>query len=164
MIKLKSGAKNLEQSKSMMARFTVSVTCAFLSACAPDAARNIPTSVIGPNVSVVNDLMTAFNNHDASAMRELWTDDVVWLEVSANEITIVTSSAEQLYSETVNYFKTYPSVRSSLENIAVNGNYVSAIERPVWEQDGERKSQASVVVYEVNDGKVRRFWYYPPQK
>ena len=47
--------------------------------------------------------------------------------------------------------------------LAVNGAFVTAVERPVWEEAGERKSQASVVVYEIIDGKVKRFWYYPPQ-
>jgi len=34
-----------------------------------------------------------------------------------------------------------------------------------YEQDhkGVEQSQASIVVYEVIDGKVKRFWYYPPQ-
>ena len=52
---------------------------------------------------------------------------------------------------------------SSLENITVNGNYVTAVERPVWQEAGERMSQSSIVVYEIIDGKVKRFWYYPPQ-
>ncbi len=69
----------------------------------------------------------------------------------------------QLHSELVAYFESYPTVSASLESISVNGNYVSAIERPVWEEAGERKSQASVVVYEITDGKVKRFWYFPPQ-
>lgn len=134
-----------------------------VAACSPDAERAQKQEPTGEAVKVVNDLMTAFNEHDAAKMREYWAADVTWFEVSGDQASIVTSSALQLYNELVVYFEAYPSVHSSLENITVNGNYVTAIERPVWEEDGERKTQASVVVYEIVGGKVKRFWYYPPQ-
>lgn len=113
--------------------------------------------------AAVSALMTAFNAHDPDEMRAHWTNDVTWYEVSGDQMSIVTSSAEQLHGELVAYFEAYPDVSSRLESVAVNGNYVTAIERPQWKQEGVYKSQASVVVYEVIDGKVKRFWYYPPQ-
>lgn len=140
--------------------FAVLLLCA---ACAPDAERNAPERPAGEAVETVMGLMAAFNDHDPDKMREYWRPDVTWIEISGNQSSVVTSSADQLHKELVAYFEAYPSVSSSLENVSVNGNYVTAIERPVWEEGGERKSQASVVVYEVLDGKVRRFWYFPPQ-
>ena len=135
----------------------------FMAACAPDAERAAPAPIVGPNVELVNGLMAAFNDHDAEAMRAFWSPDVTWVEISGDQSSIVTSTAQILYEETKAYFEAFPSVQSSLESIAVNGNYVTAVERPVWEENGERKSQASVVVYEIDNGKVVRFWYYPPQ-
>ena len=111
----------------------------------------------------MNGLMAAFNAHDADKMREYWAPDVTWIELAGEQASPVTTSAQQLHDELVAYFEAYPTVSSSLENITVNGNFVTAVERPVWEEAGERKSQASVVVYEIIDGKVKRFWYYPPQ-
>jgi hypothetical protein len=146
----------------MMRAFILSMIF-FVAACSPDAERAQQPEPSGEAVKVVNGLMEAFNEHDAAKMREYWSSDVTWFEVSGDQASIVTSSALQLYNELVVYFEAYPSVRSSLENITVNGNYVTAIERPVWEEDGERKTQASVVVYEIVNGKVKRFWYYPPQ-
>ncbi len=139
------------------------VAAFFLVACSPDAERTVPPPAAGDNVEVVNGLMAAFNDHDADRMREFWHPDVVWIELAGAQASAVTTSAQQLYEELVAYFEAYPSVSSSLENVSVNGNFVTAIERPVWEEGGERKSQASVVVYEIIDGKVKRFWYYPPQ-
>jgi len=141
------------------------VLCVFWlgAGCAPDAERAEQPAASGEAVDAVDGLMAAFNAHDPDKMREFWREDVTWIEVTGNQSSVVTSSADQLYGELVAYFEAYPSVSSSLENISVNGNYVMAIERPVWEEDGERKSQASVVVYEVIDGQVRRFWYFPPQ-
>jgi hypothetical protein len=134
-----------------------------LAACAPDAERAGAPAAVGEAVEIVNGLMTAFNAHDPDKMREYWHSDVTWIEISGDRSSVVTTSAAQLYSELVAYFESFPSVSASLENVSVNGNYVTAIERPVWEEAGERKSQASIVVYEIIDGKVKRFWYFPPQ-
>lgn len=139
------------------------VTLFFAVACAPDAERAAEPEASGEAVGVVAGLMEAFNAHDPDRMRAFWRDDVTWIEITGNQSSVVTSSADQLYKELVAYFEAYPTVSSSLENISVNGNYVTATERPVWEEDGERRSQTSIVVYEVIDGKVKRFWYFPPQ-
>lgn len=146
-----------------MLRILAFVAIILVAACAPDAERNAPKPPVGDKVEVVTGLMAAFNDHDAKKMRDYWHSDVTWIEVSGQQTSVVTSSAAQLYSELVTYFDAYPTVSSSLENIAVNGNFVTAVERPVWEEGGERQSQASIVVYEIVDGKVKRFWYFPPQ-
>lgn len=135
----------------------------FVAACAPDAERAERIEPSGPNVVAVKALMAAFNKQDAAKMRTYWHDDVTWIEINGTASSVVTESAEQLYSELVVYFENFPEVSSSLESISVNGDYLTAIERPVWVEDGETKSQASIVVYEFDDGKVKRFWYYPPQ-
>ncbi len=133
------------------------------AACAPDAERAEPAAAVGEQVEIINGLMAAFNDHDAAAMREYWHDDVAWIEITGDHSSVITSSANQLYNELISYFEAFPTVSSSLAKVSVNGNYVSAIETPVWEQDGERKSQSSIVVYEIIDGRVKRFWYFPPQ-
>ncbi|GJL95466.1 MAG: hypothetical protein DHS20C05_18710 [Hyphococcus sp.] len=147
----------------MMKRYFVSVLFLLIVACAPDAERSAAPVAAGEEVEVVAGLMKAFNDHDPDKMREYWHEDVTWIEITGNQSSVVTSSAEQLYTELVAYFEAYPTVSSGLENISTNGNYVTAIERPVWEEDGERKSQASIVVYEITDSKVKKFWYFPPQ-
>ena len=147
----------------MMRLFALIVAALFLAACSPDAERTAPPPPSGDNVAVVNGLMAAFNAHDPERMREYWHPDVTWIELSGEQSRKVTTSAQQLHDELVAYFEAYPSVSSSLESISVNGNFVTAVERPVWEEAGERKSQSSVVVYEIVDGKVKPCWYYPPQ-
>ncbi len=148
-----------------MRSFIASILLSAISlfACAPDAERTTQPVAAGDAVGVVTNLMSAFNDHDPDLMREYWHSDVTWIEVAGDNVSTVTTSAAQLHTELIAYFESFPSVSSSLESIAVNGNYVSAVERPVWEEGGERKSQASIVVYEIIDNKVKRFWYYPPQ-
>ena len=134
-----------------------------LWACAPDAERIRPTQAAGPHIDAVTGLMAAFNDHDADKMREYWHDDVTWIEVTGNGVSVVTESAEQLHNELLVYFESYPEVSASLESISVNGDYLTAIERPEWQEGGVKKTQASIVIYEFDAGKVKRFWYYPPQ-
>ena len=146
-------------------RFFVSVIISIiLAGCAPDAERAQADRAVGEEVEAINGLMAAFNAHDADKMRDYWHNDVTWVEVTGNQTSVVTSSADQLHQELVVYFEQFPTAQSSLENIATNGKYVMAVERPVWQEAGERKSQSSNVVYEVVDGKVKRFWYFPPQQ
>lgn len=147
----------------MVRAFVFLVMALTALACAPDAERNAAPPPVGEGVDIVQGLMAAFNDHDADRMRAYWHSDVTWIEIAGDQSSVVTRSAAQLHSELIAYFEAFPSVSSSLENITVNGNYVSAVERPVWEEGGERKTQASVVVYEITDGKVKRFWYFPPQ-
>lgn len=147
----------------MVIRVVIAAVLMLAGACAPDAERAAPPAATSDAERVVTDLMAAFNAHDPDKMREYWHGDVAWFEISGDQSSAVTTSASQLHTELVAYFEAYPTVSSSLDQISVNGNYLTAIERPVWEQDGERKSQASVVVYEIIDGKVKRFWYFPAQ-
>lgn len=147
----------------MLVRLGIAVLLMLAAACSPDAERAAPPAATSDAERVVTSLMAAFNAHDPDKMREYWHGDVTWFEISGDQSSAVTTSASQLHTELLAYFDAFPTVSSSLENISVNGNYLTAIERPVWEQDGERKSQASVVIYEIIDGKVKRFWYYPPQ-
>ena len=147
----------------MLVRVWIAAVLLAAAACSPDAERAAPPAATSDAERVVTELMAAFNAHDPDRMREYWHGDVAWFEISGDQSSAVTTSASQLHTELVAYFDAYPTVSSSLENISVNGNYLTAIERPVWEQDGERKSQASIVIYEIIDGKVKRFWYFPPQ-
>lgn len=134
-----------------------------LTACAPDAERTREARPAGQNVQIVSGLMDAFNDHDPDKMREYWHPDIQWVEIVGEQATVITSDAETLHRELVAYFESYPSVKSSLSAIAQNGAFVSAIETPVWSEGGERKSQSSLVVYEIAGGAVRRFWYFPTQ-
>lgn len=138
------------------------ISC-FILIAACNVGENAPALKAGPEVDVVKALTAAFNAHDPDKMRSYWSDDVTWFDLAGDEMWVITTNADELYQELVSYFEVYPDVSSTLESIAINGNYVTAIERPVWKSKGVEQSQASIVVYEVIDGKVKRFWYYPPQ-
>ena len=57
-----------------------------------------------------------------------------------------------------------PTCRSTVEVYQEVGPYVSVLERAEWQSDGKTKRQSSLCVYELQDGLVRRVWYYPAAK
>lgn len=99
--------------------------------------------------------MEAFNAHDAEAMGAFVTDDVeIFYVDDAGVPEIGTRGRSQLATQMTAYFEALPEVASSIESILPGPVYVSVRERIV---DGA----ASLAVYEVRDGLIRRVWYYP---
>ena len=94
-------------------------------------------------------------------MMALADDAIVWLAVEGDSTTVMTNGTEALREEMKGYFGPNASPKSAVEILKSHGNFVTALERAYWMQDGEEKSQASFAVYEVTEGKVRRVWYYP---
>jgi len=48
-----------------------------------------------------------------------------------------------------------------METASVLGPWVSVRERARWSTSTGMRSQASMSVYEVREGVLRRVWYYP---
>ena len=140
----------------------ICITCLALAgavSCAPQAPGPAPET--GP-VAVIEALTEAFNAHDPAAMRQFWHEDVQWLDPVGTDMPVLYTSAEALQTDMGRYFESLPDVSVELESISTTGNWVTAIERPSWtDGEGNRKSQAAIAVYEVIDGKVKRFWYFP---
>ena len=134
------------------------VMCLFLAACSPDAERAKAPVAAGDEVQVVNGLMAAFNDHDADKMRSYWHDDVTWVEITGNQSSVVTASAEQLYNELIAY---NPSVSSSLESITVNGKYVSAVEARTGPNG---KAKLPMLCMKSLTARSKGFWYFPPSR
>jgi hypothetical protein len=55
-------------------------------------------------------------------------------------------------------------MRKTIEQSIVQAPFVSAWERDRWKgKNGVERSQAQLVVYQVEDGKIQRVWRYPSQ-
>lgn len=59
------------------------------------------------------------------------------------------------------YFRSLPDVRSTIEASFENGPWVTVRERVHWTGASGPRTQASIAVYEIRDGRVRRVWYFP---
>ncbi len=103
----------------------------------------------------------AFNRHDVAAMIAQAAPDVRWHSLAGDSLVTETVGRAALERELTSCFRSYPTVRSTRSVVSSNGPYVAGRELVQWEQNGVRKSQASLRVYEIRDSRVRRVWYYP---
>lgn len=122
------------------------------------------TSAHEPPTRIVEQFIAAYNAHDVEAMLALVHPTVQWLSVDGAAVAVEADGAETLGEAMSGYFAALPSSRSTAEAIMEAGHFVSVWERAQWESNGETRTQRSLAVYEVEEGKIRRVWYYPAQR
>ena len=124
----------------------------------------VQPAAAGDAADVVRALTDAFNRKDVSAMRALWADDIVWLDVDGETVSVAVRGASAFETAMTAYFKSYPDVRSTLAGEMESGVFLSGVETVSWTSNAVDRSQSGPVVYEVREGKVLRVWYYPATK
>ena len=123
-------------------------------------ARPVEVPVAGPE-GVVRALLQAFNDHDVPGMGALVTDSVTWYGVSRGSLSVEARGRDALLAGMGEYFRALPSARSELLGIEALGPWVTTREMARWTAASESRAQASVAVYEVQDGRVATVWYFP---
>ncbi len=116
------------------------------------------------NEQRVRDYVSAFNKHDIDTMLGMVSDDIQWLSVAGDKITVETQGKAKLRESLAAYFKSTPSVKSELEWARVTASRVAALERAAWQGKSGPKSQASLSVYEFSGSLISRVYYYPAEK
>ena len=129
------------------------ITSLWLTAC------NFSNTTEHPIISAYSE---AWNNKDLEGMSSLMHPDIEWLSVTGNDISIEVSGKDALSQGIQGYFESPDLPTSSLRGWSVNGDYISVTETAHWtNKAGEPQSQSSLTVYELNDGLIRRVYYYP---
>jgi hypothetical protein len=141
----------------LMFAFGISLTV-FASSLQP-----APAAPGGGAREVVERFLEAFNRHDVEAMLALAHPEIQWLSVEGEKISVETAGAAALGESMRKYFRSLPSSRSSIEGAVEAGRFVSVRERARWEGKSGERTQSALAVYEVDEGRVRRVWYYPAQ-
>jgi hypothetical protein len=60
------------------------------------------------------------------------------------------------------YRNSNPTVVGKTRDWSQNGPYIAVTETASWTtQDGSKQSQSATSVYEMEDGLIRRVWYFP---
>lgn len=112
-------------------------------------------------VAVVRDYVAAFNAKELDAMMARVATDFTWMSVAGDSLAGVGHGVAAFRSLIAGYFREVPSARSTLLEIDATGPWVTTHERTRWEMPSGAGGQASVVVYEVRGGVIRRAWFYP---
>lgn len=126
----------------------------------------LPFPASAGNAEVVQEFVAAFNAQDVERMLAVAHEEIEWFYVANNgvegsSIHRETSGKAELRKAMTEYFASCPSCRSTVEIGNVHGDYLSAVETAYWTVDGSERSQSSLVVYQFEDGKIRRAWYFP---
>ena len=132
-----------------------------ISACTPSTPPKIDTP---PNQALVQSYANAYNANDLETMAAKMHDDIEWINIEGSSQTIITDGKEALVAELGSHFSSSPISSSTLSDWSVNGKYVSVKETVSFKRkDGTTGSQASLSVYELEDGLIRRVWYFPAE-
>ncbi len=113
--------------------------------------------------SFVTRFLQAFDDHDVEGMLALAHPDVEWLVVSASTVTVESAGSAALGKGMRSYFASMPTVRAAAEDWTISGRFVAVRERTRWRGPDGHRTQSALSVYEVEDGGIRRVWYFPAQ-
>jgi hypothetical protein len=130
----------------------------------PFAAQHAVADAPKSHADFVRTYILAFNERQIDTMLQMVTDDVQWISVTGDKLTVETQGKEQLGESLAAYFKSTPSAKSELEWVQATSARVAALERASWQAKSGPKSQSSLCVYEFRDGLIARVYYYPVEK
>lgn len=113
----------------------------------------------------VRDFVAASNRQDIDAMLAATEPKFRWMGVQGDRVEVEVVGHDQLKSWLQGYFESTPDAHSELDEVAVDGAYVSAVERTRWrDSEGKLRQQSALSVYQFNDeGRIRDVWYFPAQ-
>ena len=115
-----------------------------------------------PEVAVVRAALAAYNTRDAAAVAAHYADDIKWFGIAGEKTSIEGEGRAAVEKWLAGYFKSLPNVRAEISDVAQTGPHVSFRERVTWTaNDGTRRAQSAIGIYEVRDGKIARAWYFP---
>ena len=127
----------------------------------PVVQSSEPTS---PHVNTVERFIAAFNAHDISAMADLVANDIEWLSIIGEQVTVETRGKGDLIENMNAYFKSCPTCRSELSGVVSTTSKVSAVEIASWQGKSGPRSQSAISVYELSGGLIIRVYYFSAEK
>ncbi|MEM9169042.1 MAG: nuclear transport factor 2 family protein [Pseudomonadota bacterium] len=129
--------------------------CAALAAgaCAPQPPEG---------AAVVDAFITAYNDKDVDAMAALMHRDVQQIGVSEDRVDVVARGKDDLVRQMRRYAASEQRTRSRIDGLVGDGAFIAVREVAEWSGiDGDTRRRSALAVYEVENGLVRRVWYYP---
>jgi len=115
-------------------------------------------------VKTISDFVAAFNAHDSDAMSKFVTEDVQWLSVNDDSISIETKGKAALVTAMTEYFQSCPTCQSHLTGTIASNDRVSTIEVASWMGKDGPKTQSGIAVYEFSGSLIKRVYYFPAEK
>lgn len=128
------------------------------------AAQEVAPAKASP-ASIVSAYVDAYNSRDLDAMMALMHDEVEWLAVEGSTVSVFANGKQDLADQMKGYFASPMVTSSTIDRSLTDGQFVAAREIASWTaKDGTQRSQSALAVYQIEDGLVRRVWYYPASR
>ncbi len=124
----------------------------------------LPSEPASPQNNIVGRFIAAFNAHDSNAMAELVADDIEWLSIAGEQVTVELKGKDKLVESMNAYFKSCPTCRSELSGVVSTTSRVSAVEIASWQGDSGPRAQRAISVYELSGGAISRVYYFSAKK
>ncbi|MEP2987736.1 MAG: nuclear transport factor 2 family protein [Parasphingorhabdus sp.] len=113
------------------------------------------------NRTIVQRYVDAYNRQDIGSMSKLMASEIEWFSVKGSTLLPMAAGKEHLLKILTEQFSDQFDPASKLSGWSVNGAVVAVKETVSWETaKGKIKSQSSTAVYEVQNAKIRRVWYF----
>jgi hypothetical protein len=136
-------------------------TAAFAQGTPPAAA---PVDPLADPQKVVERFIAGFNRHDLGLLIAEADPDVKWLTVVDDHVIPDARGQAALQEWMAKFLSVYPTVKRTVEQSIAHGPFVSVWERSRWKgKEDADLTQAALVVYEVQKGKIKNVWRYSPQ-
>lgn len=115
------------------------------------------------NSQLILDFLDAHNRHDVDEVISFLAEDGRWMRIDEAMPVTGASDREHLAAGLSAYSASQPSVRSFDRDPQTNGKFVSVVEEVQWTGDGNNRQQCALAIYEIDDGAIRRVWYFATQ-
>jgi len=122
------------------------------------------TSIDSSSVTILRTYVEAYNRHDVDKLMTMVADDFTYLSVAGDSMQCDIRGSAPLREWLTGYFRSLPTVRSVIEDVFPCGAYLAMRESAIWQSKKGERSQVSIGVYEIQNGRIRRAWYFPAQK
>lgn len=131
----------------------------------PEVSRQqeAPSDAPADQFAVIDAQLAAFNAHDVNAMVANLAEDFAWFAVDPDMTRVQLRGRDEFRRSMEPYFASVPGARAEIEERLSLGRFAAVRERAYWMRGGVEVSQASLAVYEIRDGLIRRVWYYPAE-
>ncbi|MEQ9378208.1 MAG: nuclear transport factor 2 family protein [Imperialibacter sp.] len=112
-------------------------------------------------LKVFHDQVAAFNEGDVDRLTANVTDDFKWFSLTADTLLLEVAGKENFRQSMAYYFSAGRKSVSTIEQYAVDGERVSFREVVSHKNKaGETVSSSAMGIYQIQNGKISRAWYF----
>lgn len=132
-----------------------------LTACATGGQRPAGSGDAATPQGVVQGYAAAFNAHSPEQVGRWLHEDLRWLAIDGDQVRIEAQGRAAMQAWLRGYFQQFPDVRAQIRSFHGGGRHVAVHECLSWTHEGQPRRQCAHGTYEIEDGLIRRVWYWP---